>query len=277
MSRSVRFAVTTTHEVSVGATEVVKRFRSSSRGEAEREWNTLCLLDEHVAGLAPRPIRRAVEGGRPVIVMTRVAGEPLGGEVLRDEQMAALADAWTALHSAPAKAEGVRIPARLWAAGDAVALLREQVGQSAPVDQGVEVVAALAAGRRWVWSSDADRLAGEAPDSALGHGDGNLANVLWDGERCRLVDFEDSGLSDRAYEYADLIEHISGWSTGVLDAGSLLGHLALEPALARRTHQARRLMALYWLIMLLPGNPADRRNPPGTLSRQALRLSDLLS
>lgn len=120
-------------------------------------------------------------------------------------------------------------------------------------------------------------FAGEAPEAVLGHGDGNLANVLWDGERCRLVDFEDSGLSDRAYEYADLVEHISSWSTGAVDAESLLGHLALDPALACRTHQARRLMALYWLIMLLPGNPADLRNPLGTLSRQASRLLTLLS
>ncbi len=39
--------------------------------------------------------------------------------------------------------------------------------------------------------------------------DGNLANFLWDGERCRVVDLEDSGASDRAYELADHVEHIT--------------------------------------------------------------------
>jgi hypothetical protein len=38
----------------------------------------------------------------------------------------------------------------------------------------------------------------------------------------------------------------------------------------------RRLSALFWLMMLLPGSPAHRRNPPGTLERQATRLLFLL-
>ncbi|HEY2691135.1 MAG TPA: phosphotransferase [Streptosporangiaceae bacterium] len=36
----------------------------------------------------------------------------------------------------------------------------------------------------------------------FGNADGNLANFLWDGARCRIVDFEDSGVSDPAYEAA---------------------------------------------------------------------------
>lgn len=42
----------------------------------------------------------------------------------------------------------------------------------------------------------------------FGQGDGNLANFLWDGHRARLVDFEDSGRSDRAFELATFVEHV---------------------------------------------------------------------
>jgi hypothetical protein len=35
-------------------------------------------------------------------------------------------------------------------------------------------------------------------------------------------------------------------------------------------------LALFWLLMLLPGGPASTRNPPGTLDLQASRLLTLL-
>jgi len=38
----------------------------------------------------------------------------------------------------------------------------------------------------------------------------------------------------------------------------------------------RRVFAAYWVMRLLPGGISGRRNPPGTLERQASRLLDLL-
>jgi hypothetical protein len=43
-----------------------------------------------------------------------------------------------------------------------------------------------------------------------------------------------------------------------------------------KVREYRRLAALFWLVMLLPGSPAHHRNPPGTLERQAARLLLLL-
>jgi len=40
-----------------------------------------------------------------------------------------------------------------------------------------------------------------------------LANYLWDGHRIRIVDFEDAGRSDVAYELASLVEHLSARDT----------------------------------------------------------------
>ncbi len=87
--------------------------------------------------------------------------------------------------------------------------------------------------------------------------------MLWDGERCRLVDFEDGGLSDPAYELADHVEHIASRLTGVYDAPALVGAVGLDEAARRRFTAYRPLWAAFWLAMLLPGNGGWRRNPAG--------------
>lgn len=110
----------------------------------------------------------------------------------------------------------------------------------------------------------------------LGQGDANLANFLWDGSQVRIVDFEDSGPSDRAFELAVLVEHISAWSDAGLSADAFLGSFGLTAAEQVRVREYCRLSALFWLMMLPPGSPAHDRNPPGTLERQATRLLLLL-
>ena len=66
------------------------------------------------------------------------------------------------------------------------------------------------------------------------------------------------------------------WSRPGLDAGPFLARFSLTgPQMARLT-EYRRLSALFWLLMLLPGGPASTRNPPGTLDLQASRLLTLL-
>ncbi|MFI6733326.1 hypothetical protein ACIBI9_10380 [Nonomuraea sp. NPDC050451] len=93
--------------------------------------------------------------------------------------------------------------------------------------------------------------------------------------RVHIIDWEDSGLADRAFELAEVAEHISHVD-GDLDSDLLLAHLDLTPAEAARVHEFRRLLALGWLLMLGPGGPATRRNPPGALDRQAGRVLALL-
>ena len=109
-------------------------------------------------------------------------------------------------------------------------------------------------------------------DAVFGHGDANLANFLWDGRRVRLVDFEDSGPSDPAFELAILVEHLSAWPDARLDGGAFVSSFGLTAAERARLLQFRRLAALFWLLHLRPGGQASRRNPPGTLRRQAERL-----
>lgn len=63
---------------------------------------------------------------------------------------------------------------------------------------------------------------------------------------------------------------------GRLDVPPFLARFSLTRPERARLAEYRRLFALFWLLMLLPGGPASTRNPPGTLSLQANRLLALL-
>ena len=107
-------------------------------------------------------------------------------------------------------------------------------------------------------------------------GDPNLANHLWDCHRVHLVDFEASGRGDRATELADFVEHVTVWAHAGIDAEAFLDRFELCPGERQQVTQLRRLFAAFWVMRLLPGGSAHRRNPPGTFERQASRLLDLL-
>ena len=98
-------------------------------------------------------------------------------------------------------------------------------------------------------------------DAVLSVGDGNLANVLWDGSACRLVDFEEFGVSDLAYEVADVVEHASSRLGRLVDVDALLTGLDLRDGQLARLVEFRRLLAVFWLVMLLPGNRRIRAQP----------------
>src|SRR5690606_15055948 len=67
---------------------------------------------------------------------------------------------------------------------------------------------AYAAALSWFDGPDADHFRAPYSESVLGHADPNPANYLFDGERVRIVDFEDAGRSDVAMELATLVEHL---------------------------------------------------------------------
>jgi Ser/Thr protein kinase RdoA (MazF antagonist) len=128
--------------------------------------------------------------------------------------------------------------------------------------------------REWLTADDPahDRVTDAVP--ALG--DGNLANVLWDGTTCRLVDFEEFGVSDLAYEVADLVEHASSRLGRLVDVDSLIDALGLDAAQRSRLAAYRQLLATFWLVMLLPGNGGFTRNPAGSTEDQARHVIAML-
>ncbi|WP_341928124.1 aminoglycoside phosphotransferase family protein [Nocardioides psychrotolerans] len=265
----------TTHDLDLATDRVTKTFRLRHGDEADREWDGLALLERHAPGLAPAPLEQRERDGRPEVVMSRVPGQPLGAAPVSDAQLDALAVALRRLHGAVPADELTGLPLRRADQAGFVAEMRVWALEGHPTVPAV-VEQALAAALAWLGGPEADALARGPVDRVFTHGDGNIANLLWDGDTCRVVDFEDAGVSDPAYEVADLLEHVSVGLRGIVRPEDLLERLGLSDAQHRRVLSARRLFATFWLLMLLPGNRADARNPPGTLERQAMRVLDLL-
>jgi Phosphotransferase enzyme family len=254
----------------------VKRFRSQTHGdEAQREWQALRLLKRYAPGLAADPIRADLTAEPPVVVMSRLPGEPLGTEPATKTQLDAIVAAIERLHQAVPP----RVLGRLKPASADPAFVRDQALKMAarqraealdpPVRQAYH--AALA----WLGRPEPTGTGPDIAKPVFAHRDGNLANHLWDGHQVRLVDFEHSGRGERAGELADFVEHLSVWAGARIEASAFLGRFDLSAPERQRIRLLRPLFAAYWLMRLLPGGSSHARNPPGTLDRQASRLLDL--
>lgn len=265
-----------THQIRVDAGRgvVIKQFRSWDRREPAREWTALTLLAEFAPGLAATPVRADLTADPPVIEMSWLPGVPLGDASLSAAQAEALALALGWLWSAVPRARLKDLGGPGLNAAQLARRVMDMLAARHTTDDHALVRRAWEAGADWFSSGVFDGLGGG--DVVLGQGDSNLANFLWDGTQVRLVDFEDSGPSDRAFELAVLVEHISAWSDAGLSADAFLPLFDLTVAEQARVREYRRLAAVFWLMMLLPGSPAHQRNPPGTVERQAARLLLLL-
>jgi Ser/Thr protein kinase RdoA (MazF antagonist) len=265
-----------THEIHIDAGRgvVIKRFRSWDRREPAREWTALMLLAEYAPGLAATPVRGDLTADPPVVEMSRLPGVPLGGTTPSAAQVDALALALDRLWNAVPRARLTDLDAPGLNASQLARRVDGMLAAHQTMEDHALVRRAWLAGADWFFGATLDTL--NSGDVVLGQGDANLANFLWDGTQIRIVDFEDSGPSDRAFELAVLVEHISAWSDAGLPAEVFLALFDLTAAEQAKMREYRRLSALFWLMMLLPGSPAHRRNPPGTLERQAARLLLLL-
>jgi hypothetical protein len=263
-----------THQLSIDRERevVIKRYIQHARGEPAREWRALRLLAEHAPGLAPEPLRADLFSAPPVVEMSLLPGEPLGGAPLTQEQEAALVRALGQLWQSVPVDRVLAVSGECGNEAQLVHAVSELAGQRPDLGRDPLVQAAYGAGLDWLtWAvTVTGDPAGRQP--VFGQGDANLANFLWDGERIRMVDFEDSGLSDRALELAMIVEHISAWLEAGLDGDQFSAAFDLTSAERARLADCRRLSALYWLLFLRPGSPAGERNPPDTLARQAERL-----
>jgi hypothetical protein len=265
-----------THELEFDGAHVVKRYRSWDRGEPRREWRALGLLARYAPGLAPEPVRADLEGEPPSVVMSRLPGEPLGAGPVTPDQLDAIAEAVERLHTAvPARVLDSVGPVSLPPPA-ALARVRAMAAlRGVPRDP--HMSRALESARAWLDSGWVEQDArGSERAVVFGQSDGNLANFLADGGRVALVDYEDSGRSDRAFEPAAFVEHLSVRACGGIRAEPFLSRFGLTAAERERVRGLRRLFGCFRLVMLLPGGPSRRRNPPGTAERQATRLLDLL-
>lgn len=260
----------TTHVIDLGNDQVVKRFRSWDRGEHLREWRALVLLARYAPDLAPAPLSAGLTSVPPFVRMSRVAGRPLDGQAVTPAHLDAVAAAIKRLHAAVPRDLVAGLPPQPWLAAGPLKRMRSFTAGRRVSAADALPCAAFDAGMRWLGRAEDPQP--EPLSTVFGQGDGNLANYLWDGERVRLVDFEDSGRSDRAYELAAFAEHLSVWHDAAVDTGALLGRFELTKAESARVVFFRRGFAFYWLLKLLDQRD-DRRD---TLHRQASRLLAVL-
>lgn len=82
-------------------------------------------------------------------------------------------------------------------------------------------------------------------DPVIAMGDGNLDNVLWDGEECRLINWEEYGVSDLCYEVADVVEHASSRLERRLNIDAPLAEFNLDIAQRERLEHHRRMFACF--------------------------------
>ncbi|MFC9282281.1 phosphotransferase family protein [Streptomyces collinus] len=264
-----------THVVELASDQVVKRFSRQDGGRAEREWRALTLLAAHAPGLAPtlRSIDRGTRG--TTVVMSRLPGAPLRGAALGEKQVRALAEAVNELYAAVPAGVLRRVPVRPGQQSDLIAQVQRWAVTVRPHVDGA-VGRAMDEGLRWLARSPLSNGAATRGPAVFGPGDGNLANYLWDGSRVRVVDFEDSGRSDRAFELAEITEHVGSWVEHPLAVPAFLNCCDLTAAEEARLGDCRRLLALVWLF-LLARDRENARNPGGTAERQAERLRALLA
>jgi len=254
---------------------VEKRYVETARGEPRREWRALRLLAEHAPGIAPEPLRADLGGDPPVVTMSLLPGQPLGEWPLTPEQESALARALGQLWQSVPVDRVIAVPGEYGNEAEFVHALSELASERPDPGPYPAVQAAYAVGLDWLtWAAS---VSGDpaARQPVFGQGDGDLANFLWDGARIRIVDFDDSGLSDRAFELAVLVEHISAWLGAGLDADQFCDRFDLTLAERARLADCRRLAALHRLLLLQPGSAASQRHPQGTVVHQAERVLGL--
>ncbi|HYK70850.1 MAG TPA: aminoglycoside phosphotransferase family protein [Streptosporangiaceae bacterium] len=251
---------------------VIKRYLESRGGEAVREWRALGLLAEHAPRLAPEPISADLDARPPSLVMSLLPGEPLGRRPLAPGQERALAVAVGRLWQAVPAGLVASLPGGPDTRAEFVQLVMGWAAAPSDLVTGRTVLDALERGSAWLARAELSRsgTVGAGTPLVLGHGDADLANFLWDGELVRVVDFEGAGISDRAFELAMLVEHVSAWRDGGLDAQQFIEGFDLSLPERARLAEWRRMAALSWLLRL------RSRGDPGLLSSQAERLLALL-
>ncbi|MFD0594123.1 phosphotransferase [Catellatospora coxensis] len=251
-----------THDVTVDGTRLTKRYVSWDRDEPLREWTALRLVHRHEPDLAPEPLDADLTADPPTVTMSLLPGEPLSGGLGTAQSLAlgaALTRLWGIPHDELAEA---------WPWSDDLGFARRLT--EGPRPDNVIAAAAYDAAVSWWDGPDPELLSRPPAATVIGHRDPNLPNYLWDGNRVRIVDFEDAAVSDRAMELAVLSEHLSLRTT---DTEAFCARFDVD---GNRLRAGRRLWAMFWLRLVLTEGRSAHRNPPGTVKAQAIRLLDLL-
>ena len=232
-----------------GEDTVIKFYPKTDRRRADREWAALTLLEPHRPGIVPTPLWLDPAEAEPALGMSVLHGTAL---VEATDQLAALrslARTTAQLQAVPLSGLMAELPridsgehylVRLTQSWPE--LLDEQADDPlAPVMQ--ELLTA------WHRSGDADVVI-ETDEPVLSRGDANLLNWLLTSQGAGCVDFEYSGFSNRSFDAADHIEHISARDIPDSVWVKALPDLGVTDANRKRFAANQRTCALRWLAVL---------------------------
>jgi Phosphotransferase enzyme family len=134
---------------------------------------------------------------------------------------------------------------------------------------------ALLAADQWLKTGEAGALVADSL-SVFCHGDVNLSNYLWNDDNLFLIDFEDSGLNDPVFEWAAMAEHFTARRAPEAIWAALADGAALDSSQQARWQSARRLVACYWLAVLLRRDQRGEIVVEVTAPEQAERVETIL-
>lgn len=251
---------------------MLKVFRHHHRDQARCEWLALNRLRSQGHLLAPRPVWSDLDHPLPAIAMSRLHGAALADGPWTAAELAALLRLLTEFF---AVLPGDELPRPDHSPAAAVGRLR--LAWPDRVEPAWPDAVRRALGAAGAWLADVQREGLPRPGSdVFGRGDYNRSNFLRQGGRLLHLDFEDARRQERAFELAELVEHIKSRPTPDATWEDFAGAFDMKAAERARYLAARRLLATFWLLQLLPGTPGSRRNPTGTVERQSERLLALL-
>lgn len=228
-----------------GGDLAVKFTVRDERDRAGREFGALRALTGAGLAIAPQPLfldRDLCE--TPVVVQQWLAGTPLDAPPSDDAGWERVAELLELLYQVRPSSVAVELlPAAFNARsfGGAVTLVREELALLPPSERPQEVVAAA---ERLEVSPPPDWSPGEP---ALCHCDANTSNILTRPRRWAVVDWENAGWGDPAFDIADLIVHPAYRAVGEDRWQWLLQRLCgLNEGMRARVEAYRSVLAVWW-------------------------------
>ncbi|GAA1883627.1 aminoglycoside phosphotransferase family protein [Asanoa iriomotensis] len=253
-----------------GEDTVIKFYRRTDRRRADREWAALNLLEAQHLRTVPAPLWLDRAEGEPALGMTFLPGAPLVEAPNPLQALRGLAHTTTQLQAVPLSglmAEMPRIDS-----GEHYLVRLTQVWPDALDREASDPLAAAMQNLLAAWHrrDDAGLVLGQL-EVVLSRGDANLLNWLQAGDGAACVDFEYAGFSNRAFDAADHIEHISARDIPDEVWVKLLPEFGVSNANRKQFAASQRTCALRWLAVLW--KQRDRR--PDEFARQHERVNML--
>ncbi len=252
-----------------GADTVIKFYTKTDRRRADREWAALNLLKPHHLGTVPAPLWLDPAEAEPALGMTVLHGTPLIEAPDQLHALRGLARTTTQLQAVPLAGLMAELP-RIDSGEHYLVRLTQQwpelLNKQADDPLAPAMQQLLAA---WHRNGDADMVI-EPDEPVLSRGDANLLNWLQTDNGAACVDFEYAGFSNRAFDAADHIEHISARDIPDEVWVKVLPELGITDANRQRFAANQRTCALRWLAVLW--KQRDRRHDEFTRQHERVNL-----